>query len=146
MAKKFSDLVAKMPPEARARARAKTQDMLAALPLDELREARELTQEHLAKILNKDQSAVSKMERRADMYVSTLQDFVKAMGGELEICAVFPEGKVRISQFAHIPEPVVKAVVATQREHLKVKASTRRMEALQAAVASPAGAHRKDAK
>ena len=44
-------------------------------------------------------AAVSKLERRTDMYVSTLQDFVKAMGGELKITARFPEGTVEISQF-----------------------------------------------
>jgi len=33
------------------------------------------------------------------MYVSTLQDFVKAMGGELKIIARFPEGTVELSQF-----------------------------------------------
>ena len=36
------------------------------------------------------------------MYVSTLASYVKAMGGELEICAVFPDGKVKISQFEDI--------------------------------------------
>jgi hypothetical protein len=39
------------------------------------------------------------MERRADMYVSTLQSMIKAMGGKLQIVAVFPEGKVEIDQF-----------------------------------------------
>jgi hypothetical protein len=42
------------------------------------------------------------MERRTDMYVSTLRSFVQAMGGELEIRAVFPEGTVRIDQFAKL--------------------------------------------
>ena len=42
------------------------------------------------------------MERRADMYVSTLQDFVKAMGGELKITAHFPEGTVEINQFESV--------------------------------------------
>ena len=46
-----------------------------------------MTQQHLARILNVNQAAVSKMERRTDMYVSTLQDFVRAMGGELKITA-----------------------------------------------------------
>ena len=69
------------------------------MALDELRQAREMTQGHLAKILGVNQAAVSKMERRADMYVTTLQDFVKAMGGELKIIAKFPEGTVEISQF-----------------------------------------------
>jgi len=42
---------------------------------------------------------VSGLERRADMYVSTLQDFVRALGGELKITAKFPEGTVEIRQF-----------------------------------------------
>jgi len=54
---------------------------------------------------------VSKLERRADMYVSTLQSFVKAMGGELKITTRFPEGTVEINQF----EDVKKA--AGNREH-----------------------------
>jgi hypothetical protein len=45
----------------------------------------------LSKSLGVNQAAVSKLERRADMYVSTLQSFVKAMGGEL--------GTVEINQF-----------------------------------------------
>jgi hypothetical protein len=48
---------------------------------------------------------VSKMERRADMYISTLQTAIKAMGGDLEIRAVFPEGTVRIHQFGDIERP-----------------------------------------
>jgi len=72
------------------------------MALDELRQAREMTQVHLAKILGVNQAAVSKLERRADMYVTTLQDFVKAMGGELKIIAKFPEGTVEISQFEDV--------------------------------------------
>jgi hypothetical protein len=43
---------------------------------------------------------VSKMEKRTDMYVSTLRSFVQAMGGELEIRAIFPDGTVKIDQFS----------------------------------------------
>ena len=39
------------------------------------------------------------MERRTDMYISTLQSIIRAMGGELKIQVVFPEGKVEINQF-----------------------------------------------
>jgi hypothetical protein len=42
------------------------------------------------------------MERRTDMYVSTLADFIRAMGGSLEINARFPEGTVRIRQFGEL--------------------------------------------
>jgi hypothetical protein len=33
------------------------------------------------------------------MYVSTLRGVIKAMGGEMEILAVFPDGRVRINTF-----------------------------------------------
>lgn len=99
MAKPFGLLREKMTPESRVRAEARTQEILREMPLDELREARELTQAYLATILHITQASVSKMERRTDMYVSTLHAFVKAMGGRLEIRAVFPDGTVRITQF-----------------------------------------------
>jgi len=99
MAKKFSELRAKLPAEVQARAREKTQRLLAEMAIAELREARKLTQENLAEILHVNQAAVSKLENRVDMYVSTLRRFVEAMGGELVISAHFPDGAVRISQF-----------------------------------------------
>ena len=99
MTKNFNSLREKMRPESLARAHAKAQQYKEQMALDELREARQLTQESLAKILGIKQAAVSKMERRADMYLSTLHSIVKAMGGELRIEAVFPEGTVQINQF-----------------------------------------------
>ncbi len=102
MAKSFKVLERKMSPEARARSEEKAKQLIAEMPLQELRAARKLTQEELAKTLNVNQAAVSKLERRADMYVSTLREFVRAMGGELEITARFPEGAVRINQFEDV--------------------------------------------
>ena len=99
MAKSFKLLEQKMSAAARARSEQKAKKFLAQMPLQEIRAARQLTQEHLAKVLRVKQASVSKLERRADMYISTLRDFVKAMGGELDIVARFPEGEVRISQF-----------------------------------------------
>lgn len=102
MPENFNKLREKMSPEARERSRVLAAKYRAEMPLDELREARSMTQTHLAKILGVNQAAVSKLERRTDMYVSTLQDFVKAMGGELKITARFPEGTVEINQFAAV--------------------------------------------
>jgi DNA-binding XRE family transcriptional regulator len=99
MAKNFNTLYEKMPARSRARVEKKVEQYREQMALDELRVAREMTQEHLAKLLGVKQSAISKMERRADMYVSTLQAIIKAMGGTLEINAVFPTGKVPINQF-----------------------------------------------
>jgi hypothetical protein len=99
MAKNFKNLREKMSPESRERSRALAAKYRAEMPLNELREAREITQVHLARLLKVNQGAVSKMERRTDMYVSTLHDFIRAMGGELKITASFPDGIVEINQF-----------------------------------------------
>ena len=72
----------------------------AAMPLDALRDARQLTQVQMAQLLKISQGAVSKVERRTDMFISTLRNYVRAIGGDLEIRAVFPEGDVLIDQFS----------------------------------------------
>jgi transcriptional regulator with XRE-family HTH domain len=102
MKRNFKVLREKRSAEARERAHALAAKYRAEMALDELREAREMTQQHLAKLLGINQAAVSKMERRADMYVSTLCDMIRAMGGQLEIVAKFPEGTVRIAQFKNL--------------------------------------------
>ncbi len=53
----------------------------------------------LAETLKVSQGSVSKMERRADMYISTLRSYVRAMNGHIEIRAIFPDGEVIINQF-----------------------------------------------
>ena len=106
MAKSFKKLQGKMSPASRTRSEAKAQKMIKEMALDELRAARDLTQEHLSRILGVRQAAVSKLERRTDMYISTLADFIKAMGGTLEIHAIFPDGNVRITQFRKLEKTV----------------------------------------
>jgi len=90
---------------AQQRSRLLAANYRSGMALDELRQARDLTQVQLAKILRVNQAAVSKLERRADMYVSTLHDFVRALGGELKITAKFPEGTVEITQFEDVKKP-----------------------------------------
>jgi transcriptional regulator with XRE-family HTH domain len=99
MARKFKELEEKMSPAALEKSQALANTYIAEMALDELREARKLTQAQLAKTLEVDQGAVSRMERRTDMYVSTLRNFIRAMGGELHIRADFPDGSVEITQF-----------------------------------------------
>jgi DNA-binding XRE family transcriptional regulator len=99
MAKAFKILQAKMTPGARARSRTLARRMMAAMALQEIRRARQTTQTTLAKSLKINQAAVSKLERRTDMYISTLRSYVEAMGGQLDIIARFDEGSVRIGQF-----------------------------------------------
>jgi hypothetical protein len=71
------------------RAKGRTETPVARA-LAALRQQRRFSQEDLAKALNIRQAAVSKMERRGDMHVSTLRKAVKAMGGKLELRAKFP--------------------------------------------------------
>lgn len=99
MARKFSQLRSKMSPEAQARAQEKAQALMKEMPLHELRQARGLSQQTLAQILNVQQPAIAKMEKRTDMYISTLRKHIQAMGGELKIVAQFPDGDVRIENF-----------------------------------------------
>jgi predicted transcriptional regulator len=95
----FEKLRGTLSPEQRAESERLFVAMVEAMPLSQLRRARELTQVQLASILKIDQPAVAKMEKRTDTYVSTLRSYVEAMGGELRIQAIFPDGAVNISQF-----------------------------------------------
>jgi transcriptional regulator with XRE-family HTH domain len=111
VAKNFHELRKKMAPEAQEKARTLAEKYIEEMPLDELRAARQMTQEHLARLLGTKQAAISKLERRTDMYLSTLQSIVKAMGGELRIEAVFPEGAVEINQFRRLRKSKVRAKI-----------------------------------
>jgi DNA-binding XRE family transcriptional regulator len=99
MAKKFSELRARMSPEAQSRAAARAEAVLVEMQLRELRKARQVTQVEVAKALNVEQAAVSKLERRDDMYVSTLRQYVMALGGELKLVASFPDGDIQVHPF-----------------------------------------------
>jgi DNA-binding Xre family transcriptional regulator len=96
MAHKWSELEAKMGPERVAAARARAKKVIEEMPLYQLRNAREMTQTRLAEVLEMDQGNISKLEKRTDMYLSTLRSYIEAMGGALEIRAVFPDGDVKI--------------------------------------------------
>jgi len=100
MAKKFSDLRSAMSAEAQNRSEHLAKEMLSEMPLHELRQARGLSQQMLASLLKVQQPAIAKLERRTDMYLSTLRSHIEAMGGELEIVAHFPDGSVRITNFS----------------------------------------------
>lgn len=102
MAKKFSELCAQMSPESRARVDVKAQAMLAEMPLNELRQARGLSQKMLAEVLHVQQPSIAKMEKRTDMYLSTLRSHIEAMGGQLEVVARFPDGVVKITNFSDL--------------------------------------------
>lgn len=104
MAKSFKTLRHRMSAERQARVAARTTELIAMLPLYEIRQARKLSQVELADRLKVNQAAVSKIERRADMYISTLRRHIEAMGGSLVIQAEFPEGRYQIDSFDEIAQ------------------------------------------
>ncbi len=100
MAKNFSELTKNFSPERRARIDARKAELRPEMDLAELRQALALTQSALAETLGVGQAEVSKIEQRTDAFVSTLRRFVQALGGELEINAVFPGHKIAITNFS----------------------------------------------
>ena len=75
------------------------------MALEELRGAKQLTQSDMAEMLDVPQSSISRIEQRADMYLSTLRNYTRAVGGELRIQAVFPDGgTVVIDRFGEYEE------------------------------------------
>lgn len=106
---KFKNLRARMAPERQARVAARTQELLAGMTLQDLRKVRELTQEKLAEDLGVTQPTLSKLERRTDMYVSTLRKVLETMGAELVIVARFPDQDVAITQFEDMGETPKRA-------------------------------------
>ena len=101
MAKNFNELRAGMSAQAKAASAAEHRRLIEEMSLLQLRKARELTQTKIAGELHMGQGDVSKLERRTDMYVSTLAHYLQAVGADLEIRAVFPDGRaVKITQFS----------------------------------------------
>jgi transcriptional regulator with XRE-family HTH domain len=104
MAIHAKDYVAKLPKMLREAIQKRGDELIAEeMTLRQLREVRERSQVELGRKLGIKQAAVSKLERRADMYLSTLRKLVEAMGGSLEIVARFPDRPpVRISHLESI--------------------------------------------
>lgn len=67
--------------------------------LRELRKARGLSQVELAKLLEKQQGEVSKLEQRSDVKLSTVRTVVEKMGGKMTIIVTFPDGMERTLKF-----------------------------------------------
>ena len=105
MARNYKELQAKMDPASLADNRRRVREELQRMALEELRGARQLTQADMAEMLDVPQSSISRIEQRADMYLSTLRNYIHAVGGELRIQAVFPDGgTVVIDRFGEYEE------------------------------------------
>ena len=94
----FAELAArvKADPERRAQIALEKRAIEDALTLAELRARQNITQQEMAQTLGVTQANISRIEHEEDLYLSTLRGYVAALGGELEVNAVFPDGKVAL--------------------------------------------------
>lgn len=105
MARKFDELLKKMPAARRRKIKARTDAMLREMLLAELRKFSGLTQAQLAKALGIRQPSLSKLENAGDMQISTLRRLLHALGGELKIIAKLPHATIELPQFTEDIEP-----------------------------------------
>jgi DNA-binding XRE family transcriptional regulator len=102
MGRTVTEAIDALPPERRAKIEARAAELIAEeLSLQELRKAMRLTQVELADRLGVRQDTISRLEKRADMLLSTLQSYVEAIGGRLAVVAELPNHPpVRIKQLS----------------------------------------------
>ncbi len=87
----LEEILNEMPEERRARVMRRADEIRAELRLRDLRRLRKLTQAKLSKKLKIGQEGVSRIEKRTDLYLSTLRGYVEAVGGELTLMVKFPD-------------------------------------------------------
>jgi transcriptional regulator with XRE-family HTH domain len=93
---KWSEIKEKMAPERRARLDAEVRSEVLAMELRELRKEAGKTQTEVAEVAEMTQAELSKFERRDDHLLSTLRRYVTALGGELEVVAVFDNKRIAL--------------------------------------------------
>ena len=104
MAKPLSALRARMTPKERDASDRIYDGLLKDLALQEIRTAAGLSQQEMAARLEIDQPQVSRLERRPDMFVSTLARYVDAAGGRLVVMADLKGKLVELTRYGKTPE------------------------------------------
>lgn len=115
--RKWSEIRGPLSPEQRARVDTIKQQMLEQLELHQLREMADVSQVEMARRMKTAQGAISRLERRQDVKLSTLREYVRAIGGKLEIRAVFKDRDIVLSH-----------VGAGRREREKVAAGAQKKD------------------
>ena len=108
MTRSFSALTKHLGPERRVRIEQRKEQL-----------RQEMT---LARTLNVKQAEISKIDNRADMLMSTLRNFVQAMGGDLEVRAVFPDRAIEISTFSSLAGKPAKIRTCKKQQQLLAEA------------------------
>ena len=112
MGTKLSDMMRRLPKARRERIAARAQEIRQEIKgLRSLRKAAVKTQADLARTLGVSQPSVAKIERQADMYLSTLRSYVEATGGKLALVVHLKDGQsVELSSLTDMPRQIGKSI------------------------------------
>jgi hypothetical protein len=92
MPRNVNDIIRKLNLRRRKKIETRAAQLIAEeMTLRQLRQACRLTQQKVARSLRIGQEGVSKIERRSDLLISTLREYVRAMGGQLSLVVEFPD-------------------------------------------------------
>jgi transcriptional regulator with XRE-family HTH domain len=92
MTTSLDDIVNSLSPERKAKIEHLTEELFEeVLILRELRKKQKFTQEEIAQYLGIKQENVSRLERRNNIHLSTLKDYIHALGGKLHLIVEFPD-------------------------------------------------------
>lgn len=121
MARSINEIIAELPPERQAEIEARYQVLKQEVEgLREMRQIAGKAQEDIATALNIKQPSVSKIEKQADMYLSTLRSYVEAIGGKLELTVKLPgRPALRLQGLSDgtVAEDMPTRTVARRRKH-----------------------------
>ncbi|ESX66617.1 XRE family transcriptional regulator [Mesorhizobium sp. LSHC414A00] len=117
MGRKLDDLIAALPEDRRERVDARFEELRGEVEsLGDLRRAAGKAQAEIASVLKIKQPSVSKIEKQADMYLSTLKSYVEAIGGQLELVVRLPSrAPLRIERLGDVVAPKAVSVHSVKR-------------------------------
>lgn len=88
----LEEVLQALPEERRRRIEQRAAELIAEeMNLREVRRLRKLTQARLSKKLKIGQEGVSRIEKRSDLYISTLRSYVEGVGGKLKLVVELPD-------------------------------------------------------
>ncbi|OYX32225.1 MAG: XRE family transcriptional regulator [Brevundimonas subvibrioides] len=113
MARSLNEIIAELPLEEQAEIEARYQELKQEVEsLRELRQIAGKAQAEIATTLHIKQPSVSKIEKQADMYLSTLRSYVEAVGGKLELVVKLPDRPAlhlhQLGEVLDTPSPVAR--------------------------------------
>ncbi len=123
MGRRLDQVVADLPPERRERVEARYQELRQEVEgLRELRQIAGKAQSDIATALDIKQPSVSKIEKQADMYLSTLRSYVEAIGGKLELTVKLPRRPALRLQ--HLGDASTDTVPMAAKQRARRRAAT----------------------